>query len=109
MGLVPSLMLNNLLFSKCLHFCYLLYEGGQYEKEGAIYDEDARNNEKRHETRQEHGYAESYGHRIQQHLSPFQSSNNGGNDNRCLRGSPNSMRFREKSFDKKCGSPHYIQ
>ncbi len=102
-------MLNSLLFSTRLHSCHLLYEGGQYEKEWAIYDEDARNNETRHETRQEHGYAEGYGHRTYHHLSPRQSFNNGGNNNRGLRGSPNSMQFREKSFDKKCGSRYDIQ
>jgi hypothetical protein len=63
-GRVSSLMLDSLLFSTRLHSCDLLQQGGQYEKEGAIYDQDGRNNEKRHETRQEHGYAKGYGHRI---------------------------------------------
>lgn len=102
-------MLNNLLFSTRLQSCYLLHEGGQYEKEGAIYDEDARSNETRHETRQEHGYAEGYAHRIYHHLSPRQSSNNGGKNSRSLRGSPNSLPFREISFDEKCGSPDDTQ
>ena len=101
-------MLNNLLFSSRLHSCYLLQEGGQYEKEGAHYDEDARNNEKRHETRQEHGYAEGYGYRIYHQLSPRQSSNNGGNNNRGLRGSPDSMQFLARNRLIKNAAPPMI-
>ncbi len=52
-GRVTSLRLMNLSFATRLHSCYLLQEGSQYEKEGAHYEEYARYNEARHETRQE--------------------------------------------------------
>lgn len=89
-------MLNNLLFSTRFHYCYLLDEGSHYEKEGANYEEDDRYNEARHETRQEHEYAEGNGHRTYHYLSPRQSSNNGGNSNRDLRGSLHYMQFLQK-------------